>query len=119
MLMFNLEMENFILLKAIPAPPPRLAPGRGVEIYEMPPISNISSILLWCFLLSLFSHTSLKKQISAERSFMSSEKLINFAQILLILYDKTTGKLSAWTHLFSRLITFRTVSLSAYTLGGR
>ena len=45
MAMLSLHSVNFLGLSAIPAPPPRFAPGLGVEIYEIPCISNISSIL--------------------------------------------------------------------------
>ena len=83
--MFSLESENLLGLNARPAPPPRLTPGLGVEIYDIPFISNISSILILCFLLSLFSQTSLKNEISAERSIMSSQKLNISPQIDLIL----------------------------------
>ena len=43
--MFNFEIVNLEVFEAIAAPPPRLAPGLGVEIYDTLCISSISSIL--------------------------------------------------------------------------
>jgi hypothetical protein len=43
--MFSFDIENLLVLTAMAAPPPLCAPGRGVLIYFMPPISSNSSSL--------------------------------------------------------------------------
>ena len=96
--------EKFLGHAAIAEPPPRLAPGLGVEMQDIPFVSSNCMMLDWCLRFSFFSQTSLSIEMSTDLSMMSSARLFSLDQIDLMLQTVKVGRLLASRSLLSLTI---------------